>query len=255
MTLHTRSFGRLLLLGTLVMLWPGTPSRAETLRVAALETPPFLYMQGGHPAGLEFEILDYFAKAQGLELEVQFIKEFDQVLKRLEAGEFDLAAATVSITESRTERFTFSAPYFPVRVVLVEPIGLKVSNLDALSGRTLATMQGTTYEEILRDVPNVNLIYGENETELMQLVGQGIARAAAIDSAIASYQATDHPNVHITIPVSKQQSYAFPVAKGSPLATRLSQHIHQLKASKIYFRLLKKYFGENALRAVLIASE
>jgi ABC-type amino acid transport substrate-binding protein len=234
----------------LLSLVVAAPAAAAPLRVLAWETPPFLYRQDGKPAGVEVDILEYYAKAKGQTLEVIFVEQFDDILPRLERGEADVAAGTLTITAERQQRFDWSASHFPVRVMLVERQGQQTASLQALAGATLATMRGTTYERILSAVPNVKLVYGADEEELFRLVSSGQARAAAADSALILPALRRYPQLRMGIPLSQEQGFGFAVRKGSPLAAELSKHIQQLKGSQIYFRLLEKHLGTEAARLV-----
>ena len=145
----------------------------------------------------------------------------------------------------------FSAPYFPVRVMLVVPRAQPVRQLTDLAGTTLATMHGTTYEKaLLAGVPHVHLVYGLDEAALLDMVAAGKARAAAMDSAVAYGLLPSYAQLRLGIPLSPEQGLAFAVAKGSPLAGQLSKTIGQLKASKIYYRLLEQHLGAEAAKLV-----
>ena len=237
-----------LLLASLAAL----PAAAAPLKVIAYETRPFLYSDGGKPAGLEYEILEYFARAKGQTLEVEFTSDFDQILPRIARGEADVAAATITITPERERQVDFSMAYFPVRVMLIEAQGQNTTRLDQLSGATLATMRGTTYQSLLQAVPNARFVYADSEEEQFRLVARGEARAAAVDSAVALTLRERYPRVRLGMPLSPEQGFGFAVREGSPLAAELSSHIQKLRSSQIYFRLLEKHLGKEA--AALVAA-
>jgi len=122
---------------------PSGPS-GPPLKVLAYDTRPFFYRDGGKPAGLEYEILEYYARAKGRPLQVVWVDDFEQVIGRLARGEGDVAAATLTATPERQQQVDFSARYFPVRVMLVEPRDQNTTSLADLAGATLATIKGTT---------------------------------------------------------------------------------------------------------------
>jgi len=225
---------------------------SRPLRVIAYETKPFFYRDAqGQPAGLENDILAFHAKTHGETLEVTFAKSFDDVLPQLLAGKADVAAATITVTAERQKEMDFSVPYFPVRVMLVVPRAQPVSKLAELGGATLATMHGTTYEKALQaGAPGAKLVYAFDEAALLDLVNAGKARAAAMDSAVAYGLLPRYPKLQLGIPLSAEQGLAFAVPKGSPLGAELSKTIGQLKASKIYFRLLEQHLGAEAAKMV-----
>ena len=227
----------------------------QPVKVLAYETRPFFYRDGGKPAGLEFEILDYYARTKGRPLQVVWVDDFEQVLGRLARGEGDVAAATLTATPERQQQVDFSARYFPVRVMLVEPRGQHTTSLADLAGSTLATIKGTTYETVMTQVPRAKFVYGVTEEDMLKLIAAGKARAAAADSALVLGPLRNYPQLHLGIPLSPEQGLAFAVPKGSPLGAELSKHIAQLKAGQIYYRLLEKHLGAEAAKLAAAGRE
>jgi ABC-type amino acid transport substrate-binding protein len=229
------------------------PAAAGTLRVLSYETPPFAWDDDGKLVGIEIEILDYFADSRGDKLEVVFAEAWETLPDRLARGEGDLVAATYTITPERATLFGFSASYFPVRVMLVEPADTRTASLDALAGATLATIEDTTYESLLQAVPDATFVYGAIERDLFELVANGRARAAAADSPVTLSLLPEFPGLRLGIPLTEEQHYGFAYRKDWPLAAELDRHIERLKASGIYYRILEEYLGEEAVRIVKAA--
>ena len=260
----TRAVGALLLAATLAgstasrgaaAAAADTARSGQPLKVLAYETRPFFYRDGGKPAGLEFEILDYYARAKGRPLQVVWVDDFEQVIGRLARGDGDVAAATLTATPERQRQVDFSARYFPVRVMLVEPRGQHTTSLADLAGATLATIKGTTYETVMTQVPRAKFVYGITEDDMLKLIAAGKARAAAADSALVLGPLRNYPQLQLGIPLSPEQGLAFAVPKGSPLGEDLSKHIAQLKAGQIYYRLLEKHLGAEAAKLAAAGRE
>ena len=225
------------------------------LKVLAYDTRPFFYRDGDKPAGLEYEILEYYARAKGRPLQVVWVDDFEQVIDRLARGEGDVAAATLTATPERRQQVDFSARYFPVRVMLVEPRDQNTASLADLAGATLATIKGTTYETVMTQVPRAKFVYGITEDDMLKLIASGKARAAAADSALVLGPLRNYPQLKLGIPLSPEQGLAFAVPKGSPLGDELSKHIAQLKAGQIYYRLLEKHLGAEAAKLAAAGRE
>lgn len=249
----TRSNALATSLLALLATTPGTLAAAEALRVVAYETEPYLYRVDGRPAGFELEILEYLAKATGKTLELVWVDRFEEVLPKLESGGGDLAAATITITPEREQRFDFSVPYIPVRVMLVEPVGQETKRLADLAGATLVSIKGTTYEELLSVVPRATFVYAAGEEEQFELLASGRARALAVDSAVAFHMLKQYPGLRLGIPLTEEQGFGFAFPKGSPLVEPISAQLRQLKGSNIYYRLLRKHLGDAAVKAVQAA--
>lgn len=237
----------------LALLVSTSTSSTETLRVLAYETTPFFYIENDQTAGLEYEILRYFAEAQEKELEVIWVDQFGEFLPMVERGEGDIAAATLTITPERLERVDFSESYFPVRVMLVERAGPTAKDLESLSGSSIATIKGSVYEKLLSAVPGVKFVYAGDQHELFEWVASGKARALATDSPIAFRFLEEFDSLQLSLPLTEEQHFGFAIAKGSPLEKALNEHIAQLKGSGIYFRLLERYLGPKAVEIVKTA--
>jgi ABC-type amino acid transport substrate-binding protein len=240
---------RFLFLPLALLLFVST-SFAETLRVLANDTEPFFYLESNEPAGLEYEILRYYAESRQQEIEVIWVERFSEILPMIERGEGDIAAATLTITPERLKRVDFSESYFPVRVMLVERAGEAVEDLESLSGEPFATIKDTTYEKLLSAIPRVKLVYAGSEKEMFEMVASGRVRALATDSAVAFRLLEDFDSLELGLSLTEEQQYGFAVAKDSRLAKALSEHVNRLKASGIYFRLLERYLGSKAVEVV-----
>ncbi len=246
---------RLCFVFLLASMFAGTADAQEPIRVLANVFDPFCYEVNGELVGLEYEILQFFAKSKGRDLELTWVDAFENLLPTFERGDFDIAAGTLTITAERDEKFDFSSSYFPVRVILVEPREYTTKRLPDLSGETLVMTPGTTYEEILRRVPRASLVYVPDEVDALDALNRGEARATLIDTMIGLMYMRDYPKLHMTLAVSEEQHYGFAVQEGSTLAQELSRHIRELKSSGIYFRLLEKYLGTEAVEMVQAARE
>jgi ABC-type amino acid transport substrate-binding protein len=232
-----------------------TAAAAQPIRVLVREVEPFYFHKNGEVTGIDHELLQYYSKKSGRPLQLVWVNEFDDLLRRLEAGDGDVAASGITLTAARRQKFDDSGSYLPVRVVLVEPTGHTTTDLVQLRGRTLATMKGTTYEAALGKVPAVKLVYGLDEAELIAMVADGRAAATAVDTIPALYRLPGYPGLHMTLALSEPQAYGYFVRKGSPLAADLAKHIAQMRASGIYYRVLQKYLGPKAAEMVKAGHE
>ena len=119
-------FACLVLSGSL-LAQAAPPLRVGTFggEIRSEENPGHFYFRNhlGEPDGLEHQILSYFAESLDRDLEVVWMEDFFELLPAVESGEIDIAAGTITVTPERDQLADFSRSYFPVRVVLVEPIG------------------------------------------------------------------------------------------------------------------------------------
>ena len=92
------------------------------LAVAA-DYPPYAYTDDdGNVVGMDIDIANEIAKTYGVELEVLNM-EFDALATSLAAGESDIAASAITITEERDRVMDFSVPYSTSSVSAVVLVG------------------------------------------------------------------------------------------------------------------------------------
>jgi polar amino acid transport system substrate-binding protein len=237
-----------------VLLGITVPARgAESLRVHALRSASFFFEQEGRPGGIEYDILESFARNEGLKLSIQWAESFPHLLAKVERGEGDLAAGTITITPEREKRMDFSAPYFPVQIVLVERASDPTRALSDLDGSKVGAFRGTTAEDALKAIGGVRVVYGGTLPEMLEAVARGELRAVAADSSSVIPALGAHASLKIGLVFGVEQDFGFAFPKGSPWKGPLSQHILRLKESGIYFRIVKQHLGAKATEIVRAA--
>jgi len=235
------------------MLLTCLDARAESLRVVTTSMEPFFYQDNGAPRGIEYDILRYYAKAEGWTLDVVWVDSFKDVLPALERGEADVASAAITITDARQERFGFSSSYFPSQLVLVQRAGEASKALASLSGSRIGVLAGSTSLEALSGV-DVQMVYAKNTLELYQAVADGKTDGAVTATARALLLLQDFEPLDISLYLGEKEEFGFACVKGAPFAASLSEHIAKIKSSGIYYRLLETYLGSKAAAIVQAGS-
>lgn len=113
----------------------------------SLPYPPFQFDDGGKVVGFDVDMIDLVAKELGVEQEIVDVK-FDVIKSgaALNAGNCDIAAAGMTITEDRKANLDFSAPYFDEVIALLVGKGSGVKSVDDVKskGLKLGVQTGTT---------------------------------------------------------------------------------------------------------------
>jgi polar amino acid transport system substrate-binding protein len=229
------------------------PAGAETLKVLVLRSAPFCYEKEGRITGIDCEMLDYFAKSRDATLQIEWADSFAGMLARVEKGDVDIAAGTITITPERARRMDFSAPYFPVQVVLVERMIDDTQSLTDLVGQKVGAEARTTAEDALKAVPGILIVYDGTLREHMRAIERGEMRAAAADSSAIIPALEDFPSLKLGMALGAQSGFGFALPKNSPLTAPLSEHIQKLKQSGIYFRLVTNHMGPRASEIIRVA--
>lgn len=230
------------------------PAWAESaLRVVAINTDFFFFQKDGKPAGIEYDILEYFAKSNRMTIEVQWADSFGDLLQLVQAGKADVAAGTITITPERARKVAFSAGYFPVQVMLVDRMDDNAKSLDEFAGSKVGAFTETTAEDALKTVPGIQIVTDGTLEEMLTAIDEGELRAAAADSSAIIPILDSHPNLKIGLALGEPQSFGFALPKDSPLKDPLSQNILRLKESGIYFRIVTAHMGSRASEIVRAA--
>lgn len=226
------------------------PTSAENLKVLALQSDAFFYQKDGRVTGIEHDILDYFAKSRGATLQIEWVESFGGILERVEKGEADIAAGTITITPERARKMDFSSSYFPVQVILVERMSDDIKSLTDLVGQKVAAFTKTTAEDALKAVPGILIVNDGTLQEQMRAIERGEMRAAAADSSAIIPELEKFPTLKMGMALSAESGFGFALPKNSPLTGPLTENIKKLKESGIYFRLVTTHMGPRASQIV-----
>jgi len=112
---------------------------------------PFEFEEDGETTGFDYDLVS--AMGEQLGVEVEFVTTpFDSIIPALAAGNCDMIASAMTITEERAEQVGFTAPYFDADqslLVLAENAD-EFATLADLDGKTIGVQvetTGATYAE------------------------------------------------------------------------------------------------------------
>lgn len=222
------------------------------------------FVYKGEPMGYEFDMLNQFAKSQGLELEVIIAKDMNLIFEQLNRGEADVIAANLTITSERAKWVSFSEPMLFTKQVLVQrkPQNWKtiafeqlekklIRNTVDLSGKFVCVRKGSSFYECLKNLSDeiggtINIVEapGNCDTEqLIQMVADGIIDFTVADENIALINQTYYPNLDVKTAISFPQRVAWAVRKNSDsLLTAINKWLAEKKLSGEYAFYYDKYF-------------
>ncbi|MBB6209437.1 substrate-binding periplasmic protein [Novispirillum itersonii] len=129
-----------------VVLFSATGRTAEVWHVLMDDRfPPYSWMDGGHPAGLDTEIVHAVLTRIGVTPEYEAMP-WNRVLKRLDLGGYDLAFQFVE-TPERREKYLLVGPFRMGRTVVMVRRGhpLRFESMGDLTGLRVVTVQGFAY--------------------------------------------------------------------------------------------------------------
>ena len=120
---------------------------APLVLVTTAQTPPYSYRDEatGEFVGDEIEIARAAAAKLGRSLEVRIAK-FPELLPKVAAGEADLAASGITITEGRRQTVDFSEPYATEGGMFLYRAGEPMPTVPRAERMRVATMDASTYD-------------------------------------------------------------------------------------------------------------
>ena len=150
------------------------------------DVPPFGLNnpQSGEVEGFDVDLGNYIADRLGVEAE--FVEaNSDNRIPLLVDGSIDLILSTMTITEERDLEIDFSEPYYVANGDVLVPSGSEIAALEDLSGQTVCTALGSTYQETIKsEVPDAQLKLVDRYSECLELIQTDAVDAVSTDNVI-----------------------------------------------------------------------
>jgi len=235
-----------------------------TLKALVDNSSTSYFIYKGQLMGYEYELLSLLAKEMGVALEIILTPSIDQAFEKLNNGEGDIIAFTLTVTKERKKRVAFTNSHYTTRQILVQrkPTNWRnmklheieatlIRNQVALIGKEIHVRNSSSYADRLHNLSeeiggDILVIEDEKdvETELMiKKVADGVIKYTVADEDIALVNASYYPNIDIKTPISFPQQIAWAVRKNAPdLLTYINEWQGQLKKTPTYNVIYRKYF-------------
>ena len=230
----------------------GGEKKAETkvLRVGTEATfAPFEFQKEGSKTydGFDMDLARAIGKQMGRKVEIVNMG-FDALIPALNAGNIDLVAAGMSITDERKQAVSFSEPYYTSGlIVMVNKDNKEVKSIKDLEGKRIAVQIGTTGEKKARTVKDAKVTAFNTNTEAaMEMKNKGVD-AIINDSPVVGYYLAQGGNATaMTVgEIMEAEQYGLAVKKGNDqLLAVVNKAIAELKKSGEYDTIYKTWFGE-----------
>ena len=180
-----------------------TPVEAgQELVVVTRNTPTTYFFDGDRASGFDYSLVKRFAQQHGMTLRIKVAFSLPELFDMLEQGEAHIAAAGLSKSMERDTRFHASLPYLHQKPLVVYKSGsLRPQTLEEMTGRDLIVVAGSAHIESLKalhsQMPDLSWreIHAADSLELMQLVTDGKAELAIVDSIEFSIQQRLFPRI------------------------------------------------------------
>jgi membrane-bound lytic murein transglycosylase F len=210
------------------------------------------YYEGTHgPAGLEYDLVAGFAEYLGVKLKLETPETLSQVLHKIQAGEADIAAAGLTVTDERKVLFNFGTSYQGITPQLVYRVGTRPpKNLDALHG-SLEVVADSSHAERLRSLQKEHPELSFQKTneldseQLLNLVWEQVIDYTVADSNEVAISRRFYPELRVAFDISAPEAlaWAFPPGEDRSLVDKADEFLNMLKENGRLDRLLKRYYA------------
>lgn len=222
------------------------------LRVLSRYSLTSYYVKGDTIAGFEYELAQRFADRLGVKLKVIVPETLGEILRMIEEGDADLAAAGLTVTEQRKNRIRFGPVYHEVTQQLVYKHGnSKPEDITDITGGQLEVVAGSSHveqlESLKEEVPE--LVWRENteldNSGLLELVQLELIDYTVVDSNEMSANQSLFPELRVAFDISEPQplAWAMPLSEDDSLYLEVLDFFQDMEASGELDKLIEKYYG------------
>src|SRR5437763_10473062 len=252
--------------------------KSGTLTVIAPYNATTYFIYRGEPLGYEYELLQSFAKDQGLALKMVVVADPKSLFTILNSGEGDIAANRLVPTPENEANVSFTRALYRTAPVLVqqgEPpakagkgtekvlapgpadqtpeIDIQarlITKPSQLAGKTVTLPEQSPYNRTLVELSDE--ISGEihvvemgalQDEALAQKVAKGEIQFTVMQKNLADLKEAEFKNLRVRPIISRSHSVAWAVRKNSPeLMKALNSWIEEKQNGSLFDKVYQKYF-------------
>jgi polar amino acid transport system substrate-binding protein len=195
--------------------------------------------------GLDIDYLNAVAKEAGFTVTFKNTA-WDGIFAGLEAGQYDIIASSVTITDERKKKYDFSDPYVEIGQILVVPKAETATTLAAMKGKKVGAQIGTTGAFEIKKVAGVETKTYDEIGLAFEDMAAGRISGVVCDEPVAVQFALQKDEYREKFKIVGSsfttEAYGFVVQKGNTaLVTLLNKGIAAVKAKKIDEQLRAKW--------------
>ncbi|MFI6010723.1 transporter substrate-binding domain-containing protein [Streptomyces sp. NPDC051243] len=212
-----------------------------------LPYPPFQSEIDGKVQGFDVSLIDLVADDLGVKQAIvdQPFENF-KTGGSLNAGQCDLAAAGMTITEERKKNVDFSDPYFEATQAVLVDKKSGISSFADLKGKKVGAQAQTTGEDYAKS-KGLDPVSFESSDAVLNGLRTGQVQAVVIDYPVVQGWLKDKANADafaVAEQINTGEQYGFTVKKGNDkLREAINKAIADAKADGTYKKLYEQWIG------------
>ena len=222
------------------------------LRVVTRNTPTTYFVGADGPAGPEFDLVKGFADELGVSLVIESVESVSEVMPRLLSGDAHLAAAGLSLTNSRRDFVSHGHPYNAVDMHLIYKLGTgRPRSIEEAAGRTIEVVAGSSHSDMLASLSLIypGLQWSENGdvevADLLEKVASGKLDFTVADSSDFNIQRHFYPELRVALDLEIEGpiAWAFRQEDGDSLLRRADQYLIEAGREGVLAQVHDRYYG------------
>ncbi len=223
---------------------------AGVLKVITRQDPTTYYEGPDGFTGLEYDLVQLFAKQLHVRVEFVFPDTFDAILQDIAAGKADIAAAGLTATEERKNQMRFAPAYQKVTEQVIYRYK-RPKKIADLSDGILEVVKGTshvaTLNRLKQKYPQLEWIENSelDSDKLLYLVNVGLIDYTIADSHQVAIIRSYYPKLNIAFDLDKPKSlaWALPLSEDNSLYDEVVAFFQKIKKDGTLKALLEKHYG------------
>lgn len=223
------------------------------LRVISMIGPTIYFQDARGNNGFEYLLAQQFARQLNVELDLTVMDDLTGILNATGGPKGHFASASLTATKERQQFLRFTEPYTTVRQILIYRLGHRrpKSLNDVLDGR-LVVLPGSSHIERLKELKQTEfpdlqweVIADSDMLELMQMIHDGKADYAVVDSSAFAVNRGLYPRARRAFDLSREEAiaWAFPAHGDDSLLKAANRFLVSYAASGELQRLQDQFFG------------
>jgi polar amino acid transport system substrate-binding protein len=229
-----------------------TPTKARTITVCSdMPYKPFEFQEDGKTTGFDYDVVAAMMATFDAQPEFK-TTPFDTIIPALVAGDCEMIASAMTITDERAERVNFTDPYFDAdQSLLIRADGAETyKTLADLAGKTIGVQAGTSgadYAEANKPAGATIKEFQTGDEMFPALITPGDIDAALQDYPVNAYRATQDDQFVVTETFPTGEQYGFAITKeNTELLGQMNTALAEIKANGTYDEIFAKWFGSQS---------
>lgn len=220
--------------------------RGKFLAGVRFDAPPYGYVdEAGKNAGFDIDIARELAKRLGVKME--FVQVTGKTrIPMLQSGKVDALIAATTHTRKRDAVIDFSISYLTDGQKIMVRKGSGIHGVEDLTDKTIATVQGTTIEERIRELaPDSRILVFQEWPQAFLAFKQGLADALTSSVFILGKFAATDPDFEIVGPFLSTEPIAVGVVENdSKWRDAINFALQDMVKDGSFQKIFIKWFGK-----------